>query len=295
EAEFGGARAGWRLARYHSPDVMIAADGAEAVARGDFKLVLGEFHLSTNTLRASFFVNQHPRPEELFRAVELDLPGVGASPVPPKSWPKLTSRTFNVLTPHADYKIEVAPDSLSNAGAERTLRIADLLVEDSPRGLQIRSRDRTLSFDILDVFADLLTSQAINYMKIVAPARHTPRVEVDRVVLAREAWRLTGAELPFAALAAEAERFAGARRLARRLGLPRHVFVKSPSETKPFFVDFESPALVGLLCRAARGLGEGAELGVSEMLPGVEQLWLEDGEGGRYTSELRLVALDLAS
>jgi hypothetical protein len=29
----------------------------------------------------------------------------------------------------------------------------------------------------------------------------------------------------------------------------------------------------------------------SEMLPGTEALWLTDGRGARYTSELRLVAI----
>jgi hypothetical protein len=274
---------------------MIAAESAEAIERGDFKLILGEFHLSTNTLRASLFVNQHPNPEELFRAIALDLPGVGASPVPAKSWPMLTSRTFNVLKPHGDYKIEVAPDSISAADPVRTLRIGDLVIEDSPRGLQVRTRDASLSFDIVDVFAELLTSQVINYMRIVAPASHTPRVEIDRVVVARESWRVPASDFAFASLSTEHERFRGARALARRLGVPRHVFVKSPMEVKPFFVDFDSPPLVSLLGRAARGLAGEGELALSEMLPGVGELWLADEEGSRYTSELRLVALDLGS
>lgn len=50
--EFTGS-GGWTAARYLSPDIMIAADGAEAVARGDFTLVLGELHLAANTLGAS--------------------------------------------------------------------------------------------------------------------------------------------------------------------------------------------------------------------------------------------------
>jgi hypothetical protein len=31
----------------------------------------------------------------------------------------------------------------------------------------------------------------------------------------------------------------------------------------------------------------------SEMLPGPEHLWLTDAQGNRYTSELRLTAVDL--
>jgi hypothetical protein len=294
-AEFGGARAGWRLARYHSPDVMIAAESAEAIERGDFKLVLGEIHLGTNTLRASLFVNQHPQPEELFRAVNSDFPEPRLVPVMPKSWPKSTTRTTLALVSPKDLRLEFALDSLSAGDPARTLRIGDLVIEDSARGLQVRTRDASLSFDIVEFFGEVLSSQVVNQLKVVGDASHTPRVEIDRVVVARESWRVPASAFAFASLSTEHERFCGARQLARRLGVPRHVFVKSPAEVKPFFVDFDSPPLVSLLGRAARGLAGEGELALSEMLPGVGELWLADGEGGRYTSELRLVALDLGS
>jgi hypothetical protein len=38
---------------------------------------------------------------------------------------------------------------------------------------------------------------------------------------------------------------------------------------------------------------EGATITVSEMVPGLEQVWLPDAVGQYYTSELRMVALDL--
>jgi hypothetical protein len=40
--------------------------------------------------------------------------------------------------------------------------------------------------------------------------------------------------------------------------------------------------------------GAGASITVSEMIPGLEQVWLPDASGGRYTSELRIVAVDMA-
>ena len=49
----------WSLARYFSPDVLIAADGEEALRRGDYEIVLGEVHAS-NTLLYSCFVALHP-------------------------------------------------------------------------------------------------------------------------------------------------------------------------------------------------------------------------------------------
>ncbi|HYP28708.1 MAG TPA: lantibiotic dehydratase, partial [Blastocatellia bacterium] len=81
--------------------------------------------------------------------------------------------------------------------------------------------------------------------------------------------------------------------------LPRQVFVKSPAEQKPFYVDFDSPVLVSLLSKAVRqgerkgaGDGGGGMITMTEMLPGPEQAWLPDAEGNLYTSELRIVAID---
>lgn len=71
-------------------------------------------------------------------------------------------------------------------------------------------------------------------------------------------------------------------------------FAKSPAEVKPFFVDFESPALVGLFCRAARGLGEGGELSRRCCLGRGRCGWRTVGASAT-PGELRLVALDLAS
>jgi hypothetical protein len=62
-------------------------------------------------------------------------------------------------------------------------------------------------------------------------------------------------------------------------------------------VDLESPVLVEILCRAIRRMNssdaEGEELIFSEMLPGPQQLWLQDAKGASYTSELRFAIVDL--
>ncbi|MEV8156229.1 hypothetical protein AB0R11_27515, partial [Streptomyces fradiae] len=81
----------------------------------------------------------------------------------------------------------------------------------------------------------------------------------------------------------------------RERDLPRFVFVVSPTEPRPFYVDFDSPVYVNIFAKAARRLARqdaGARLVVSEMLPTPEQAWLTDDEGRTYTSELRFVAVD---
>jgi len=85
---------------------------------------------------------------------------------------------------------------------------------------------------------------------------------------------------------------AAARDWARSLGMPRRVFALAEGEPKPVYVDFDSRALVSILARFARAGSEGT-VRVSEMLPGPDQTWLLDADGRRYTSELRLTAIDL--
>jgi hypothetical protein len=82
---------------------------------------------------------------------------------------------------------------------------------------------------------------------------------------------------------------------ARRHGLPRRVFARSPLERKPMLVDFASPALCRILRRWSATTAErapDAQMELTEMLPNPDDCWLED-EAGLHTSELRLVAVDL--
>jgi hypothetical protein len=65
--------------------------------------------------------------------------------------------------------------------------------------------------------------------------------------------------------------------------------VKTPEETKPAYVDFESPVFVDLLAKYLRGASAAT---ISEMLPDLEAAWLVDAAGERYTCELRIVAVD---
>jgi len=128
--------------------------------------------------------------------------------------------------------------------------------------------------------------------------RHTPRVTIDRVVVCREAKRFSCTELGFAFEKDEAVRLLAAHRWMREQDLPRFMFVKSKLERKPFYVDMNSPILLNILAKIIRRTKENQDAANSlitftEMLPRHEQSWLPDIEGNHYTSELRLVAVDL--
>src|SRR5580765_712376 len=107
--EFPAIHAGWLNARYHSPDVMIAAASEEAIRQGDYFFVLGEVHVGGNTLQAALFVNQHPSPEDLIDATENDLGAFNVVPVGPKPEGR-GSRVVPWLIPKSNLRLEYLPD-----------------------------------------------------------------------------------------------------------------------------------------------------------------------------------------
>jgi len=104
-----------------------------------------------------------------------------------------------------------------------------------------------------------------------------PRFTTGRLVLFRRRWTLAPGE-PSEEGAAF---FAEVARWRKRYGLPRHVFVHTDADPKPFYVDLGSPLFIDLLRRA---LGGGDALHLTEMLPGPDEMWVGDGRG-RYAAE----------
>ncbi|MEU4799364.1 lantibiotic dehydratase [Streptomyces sp. NPDC023327] len=299
--EGGGARAtgvrgGWTAARYLSPDIMIAATGADAVARGDFALVLGELHLAANTLGSSLFVHQHPDPAELTALTDRDHPGPRLMPLLPKEHrSRLSVRTRHALVRPEDYHVALV-DFTADPARPRTVLSADVVVGREDDGELWVTLPDGARFAAVDVFAHVLTTLAMDLFQILPDdAEHSPRVSVDRLVVARETWRLPREKIDFADEKDEARRFVRARRWRERHGLPRFVFVVLPSETRPFYVDFDSPVYLTILAKALRRMARNAPDGravFTEMLPSPEEAWLTDDQGSVYTSELRFVAVD---
>lgn len=299
-AAFHAPDSGWEYARYHSPDVMIAADGLEAIRRGDYQLVLGEIHPALNTLGAAFWLAQHPSPQELFQAVASDMPGTHLMYAIPKNWPSMTTRTHRALLPSRDFYLAFGHDPVA-APVSQVVPIGALVIEEADGRLVMRSRDGRLRFDLMEAFAHTLTyllGGLSDPFGLTGCDGHTPRITIDNLVVAREAWRTQAADAPFAYARDEGERFLEARRWAQAQGMPRFVFGRVPVERKPFYVDFDSPVYVNILAKMIRRTAESEKteptFTISEMLPRPDQTWLADAQGCRYTSELRLVALDLA-
>ncbi len=294
EAAFDAPHPGWNLARYCSPDVMIAAPSVEAMQQGHYQLILGELHLF-NTLSRSCIVAQHPNPSELFAAREQDIPEPCIVPLPSKEWN--TQRTAIALVSSKDvwFSYDTTPPP-SDSPINNMVTLGELVVEQTDEGLRVRTRDQRLSFDIIEFFGYTLSNKCMAFPIIFPPAKHTPRLTIDEVVITRESWYFNISELPFVKIKERSAQFLAVRRWAKAHGLPRFLFVKSPNEPKPFYVDLASPIYVNILVKTIHHLAVTPEtvtlIRLTEMLPTFDQLWLTDATNQRYTSELRLVIIN---
>ncbi|KAB1112625.1 lantibiotic dehydratase [Micromonospora aurantiaca] len=293
DAVFPGDGPGWSNAAMHSPDLQICATDADALRRGDYTVVLGELHAAWSSFDCAVFTPSHPDVERLRDALAVDMGQRRVRLLFPADWPRRTSRTAESLTGPTDRHLAF----LDAPGADpaRVLPTVDLVVEEIDGELVATASDGQ-RWPLVEVFAEPLSAHAVDGFKLVAAAPYTPRITVDRLVLARQTWRTTVGESGLAVPDGERDRFLAVRDWRRHLGLPVQVYVKLGTETKPCFVDLSAPAFATTLCamvRAARVDGDDdVSFTVSEMLPAPEQAWVPDGAGRRYFSELRLHITD---
>jgi hypothetical protein len=292
---FHAPGAGWPSAIYHSPDVMINATDPEAIRRGAYQFVLGEFHQGLNTLDNLALAAQHPQFADLLQAIGGDQPEPRVIPVFPRH-AVAGKRLHPAFIRPTDWRLLFGVDS-AGVSTDVALPIGQLVLEEVEDNLIVRRRDGSNRFDLLALLDGVVSLQACDSFKILAPAGHTPRISIDRLVISRETWRFQPGELSWALTTDQLESFVGVRRWAHAHGIPRHFFVRTPNEKKPYYVDLASPVFTEIFAKAVRQAREAsdaveASISVSEMLPDPEHSWLLDSEGQQYTSELRLVAVD---
>jgi Lantibiotic dehydratase, N terminus len=294
---FPGHPVAWSGARQHSPDIMTAASSPGDVLRGDFLLVLGELHLAHNTLDGRLFVGQHPDPARLIAAEQADHGARRIVSIPAKDFSGVTSRTSPpsaLMGPGQVYWTAAGIDSLDPPEPATVIPAAAMTVTRRGDDLVVHLMSSGAELDFFEVVGDLIGGAAMNGFQPVAPGAHRPRITIDRLVLSREQWVFKVADSGWAFVQDEQERYYRARRWRREQQLPERVFIRVPVEAKPVAADFRSIVLVNLFAKHVRQTHAAghAEYSVSEMLPDLDQLWLTDHAGRRYSCELRFVAFD---
>ncbi|NDU73876.1 lantibiotic dehydratase [Actinomadura sp. DSM 109109] len=287
---FAAERPGWAGARIHSPDLCLAAVGPEAMATGEFTLVLGEMHTAWPTLDCAVFADRHPDPGRLRAAAAEDI-GCQFRPLYPTWWPQYTARIAPVLgvTDH-----QLAFTAAPGADPDRVLPLVALTVSERCGTLEVTG-PRGLRCPLREVFALLFGWLGAEAFKLAGAGPHHPRLTLDGLVVARETWRTTVGATGIATAHGPRE-YLAARRLRRSLGMPERVFAKVGTEVKPVYVDFTGPRYVSsfaTLLRSARATsGDGVPVVFTELLPDLDRSWLPDARGRRYSCELRLQFCD---
>ncbi|HEX4727685.1 MAG TPA: hypothetical protein VH298_07795, partial [Jatrophihabitans sp.] len=268
-----------------------------AVERGDYLFVLGELHVSFNTMESRVFVQQHDDQSVLLAAAEADLAPRRIYGLAPKAAHNVTSRTappsallspaYTYWTTHPEAAVPPAPIK----------PVTDLFVHRDGEQLIVRSGKGDWQAPLLQVLGEQLSGVAVNSFKPIArEGEHNPRITIDRLVISRESWSFPADQLAWAAIKSDADRFLAARRWRAEHGVPERAFYRVPVEDKPTYVDFGSLVYVNIFAKAIRRtVIEQGSVGLTEMLPDQDQLWLLDRDGGRYTAELRIVAVDQRS
>jgi hypothetical protein len=211
----------------------------------------------------------------------------------PDDMPRNTARARPWLSGPADCELGIAD---ARGACERLVPASSVLVTDRGGTLTAVLPDGR-AWPLVEVFGYLLTILLLDSFKLVGPARTSPRIVIDRLVVARRTWRTTVGETGLADVVGERARFLAARRLRQRLGLPERVFVKLGTESKPTYVDLAGPGYVQTLCtmlRTAAKTGPDVTVTITEQLPSTQDSWLPDAAGERYVSELRLQLTDPA-
>lgn len=283
ERAFDAPGPGWPAARHQSPDILLAAESIDALQKSDVRAVLGEVHVGQSTVAFADNKDEHLHPERLIEAFKADLPVA----IAPTTNNPLRIKGHSISD--EDFEMESGV-GLSHRPRNQVWATGSCVVFLKDDELYVRSRDGGPEFHIIAFFQDHFKSAVLSDFKIMGShEKHNPRVTIGDLVIQRETWRFDADEVPGTSQMDRDQAYLEVRRWAHEMGFPRFIFVKTQAENKPFFVDLESIVLVSNFVRHALVPGR---VTVSEMLPDFDHAWLEDGEGQRYCSELRLCYVD---
>jgi hypothetical protein len=290
QRRFSSPGPGWRAAAVHSPDLQIVAHTPDGADSGDYTVVLGEIHIGVPTITGPVF--EWPFDDARTSRFLRDLLGPACVPAFPDTWPRNTGRTAPDEAMPGDLcfaftDVQGAPDG-TVAVTDLTVGVLDgEPVVVLPDGVRVA---------FAEFFSFFLSATVLDAWKGVTDGPHTPRISVDGLVLTRETWRVDLAGQAFLTTRGEYDSYREVEAWRRALGLPDRVYAKLGSEVKPVYLDFRSPISVLSFLAAARAVPRGTKVPTtvtfSEALPGPDQAWIRDAQGGRYFGEIRMAVLD---
>ncbi len=275
---------GWPGARHHAPDLMWAAPSAEAMLRGEGTPIFGELHPGVTPFTTLSVLAHAPDRAALERQWREDFGDELITPIP---WEDFARSSQDARLAKQHWHLDIGFSFESDRPAARVLRAADFDVTRVGQRLVAVHRRKPLRFDLLQVFERRLKMLAATSFSLGDGRPDGPRRTLGGLVVQRAHWHFP--REAFAFLDEVEGRADRVQAFCASHSLPRRVFVRSPEEVKPVYVDWSAPVLVEMLARLSR---QAAWLSLSEMLPGPDELWLRDAAGASYVCELRCIAVD---
>jgi hypothetical protein len=274
----------------YSPDILIAARDAVAVANGHFFVVLGEIHSVPGVF--GHYLDYHPRPHMMIDAWDM-LAKEASDPICFVARPRNRS---DVLYP---------PGSALVLSEDRGNGIAlqDLEIERNGNDLLVRApglnhacllpsgRLNEASYFPWGIFTrpgfrtDALEDALLRVRSFL------PRISVQGTVIFRRTWLLSKQQLHRLAEREGTAMLRAADALRAEKDIPRWVFLRGDTSPKPIAVDLESPLALEVAAREVRRAR--CDVTIREMLPEPEDLWYRIG-GRRRCLELRATVFRIA-
>lgn len=269
-----------------SPDLLIAAADLEALATGDYQLVLGEIHHGVQPSGWMLSFVDQPDAWDAALAGMLPQPSATATPANLIFGRRMKTAPPEFPGPSVEVSgVSARPDVLA-LNQLRVAQIDDELRLLSPDSTALRFYPPSYGVPATLYAPFACFSYPLVQRIAVETDAHTPRIEIDGVVYQRERW-----DIP--ASAAPREPFAGTPfelliagcAFQRQFELPDQVFVRTSGEPKPIYIDFTSFFALELLAHLA---SQTETLTFTDMCPAADQLWLRDADGS-YCCEIRTV------
>lgn len=285
----------WPGARVHTVDLLLATPDLAALTTGGdgAPFVLGEVHPGGNLFTQRACRETHPDPRRMDLEAARDL-----------GWPSIAMVTARMRDSHRtsmeppEGGFQIAQDgSAPSCPPDRVLRLADLVVRRIRGRVHVIEVTTDRAFPVQLLFETFGGHAMRDSFSLLGPRTHRPRMNIDQLVIAREAWTLPFDELRPVLAASGLDRARWARRVQLARRMPRWLFATLASERKPFLIDLENPYSMDSFWRMVRASesespGAAEAVHLTEMLPAPGDCWLTDRGGSRYTSELRLVIVD---
>jgi hypothetical protein len=265
-----------------APDLQIVASSADAIAAGDWQLLVGEIHPDLSVWEHCFLL-WCPDVETLAREYR------ERGHAPALLYGPTDELGVHILCRAHEWGDWTLVRPLSAPGVAAAAA-TDLLVQGD---LSVRHRDGRQAGSLLDSWR---VSANTHRFELLGTGEHAPRLRVGRAIVQRESWRLRPDDtLRRSVDQVGPEALIALRRLRAQRGWPEEVFVRPElplrltyyKDGKPICVDFRNPLLLEVFAGWVRKY---LRLRVSEMLPRSSQCWLADSQG-HYACELRMVAM----